>query len=78
MEFWPSITVPGINMRQPPRRDVKRLECFVMGTHDSPKGNLVTGLPASTTFQIRCQVIGKSKYSLPATSRVSPFPRARS
>ena len=78
MEFWPSIAVPGINMRQLLRCDVKMLECFVMSTHDFSKGNLVTGLPASTTFQIRCQVIGKSEHSLPPTSRVPPFPRGRS
>lgn len=78
MEFWPSIAVPGINMRQLPRCDVKMLECFVMGTLDSSKGNLVTGLQASTTFQVRCQVIGKSKHSLPPTFRVPPFPRGRS
>ena len=63
-------------MRQPPRCDVKMLECFVNGTHDSSKGNLVTGLPASTTFQIHCQVIGKSKHSLSAPLQGLPLPQS--
>lgn len=76
--IWPFITVAGTSVHRLPHRDVKLQGCFVMGTHVSHKGNWVTMLPASTTCHILCHGIGKRKWGLHSTSRVSSFSRARS